>query len=92
MYLKPVKDRLNILHGEDERRLTNLLMLNGKKNSNLKAITAAFFHGITFLGLNRENYFTGTLVTYLNLTRLVQNYNNLVLPKQQTLSLFNLIK
>jgi hypothetical protein len=61
LYLKASKTRLNILTGGDERRLTNLLMMHGKKEQNLKVFTQTFL--LThFLGLpDRHENFTGAL-------------------------------
>jgi hypothetical protein len=61
LYLKASKTRLNILTGEDERRLTNLLMMHGKKDQNLKVFTQTFL--LThFLGLpDQYENFTGAL-------------------------------
>lgn len=53
LYLKPSKTRLHILAGEDERRLTNLLMMHGKKEQNLKVFTQTFL--LThFVGLSGQ--------------------------------------
>lgn len=67
LYLKASKTRLNILTGEDERRLTNLLMMHGKKEQNLKVFTQTFL--LThFLGLpDRHENFTGALWRYTHM-------------------------
>lgn len=64
LYLKPSPQRLNILAGEDERRLVNLLMKDGKRDNNIKTFTQVFL----------ESHFRPQVNHLLNLTPDILNY------------------
>lgn len=78
LYLKSSKTRLNILAGEDERRLTNLLMMHGKKDQNLKVLTQTFL--LThFLGLpDQATGFTSALFRYIHTASLDLGLQDLI--------------
>ena len=67
LYLKPSSQRLNILVGEDERRLVNLLMKDGKRDHNTKIFTQVFL----------EAHFRPQVNHLLNLTPDILNYLHL---------------
>jgi len=91
LYLKPLKRHFNILLGEDERRLTNLLMLKGKKEKNLKTLVQSLlFYNFTSTS-KQLNTFSKTLFKYLGLVQLVRFLPHLLTPHQNTLDFKDLL-